>query len=128
MQNIKRSSKSMISEFTKQYLLISLIPIFLFLIFLISGGYSTQKYIVSLLKNSTHDLNSDAKEELEKLGQHIIKTKARFTARQVAQFLSYNPEIEMRILQQSDEFKAIAKHFKRNHRSRIANDYLRHEI
>ena len=84
MQNINPPSKSMIREFTEQYTLISLIPVFLFLLTAIIGGYFTQRYTSGLLKDSTHELNRDAKAELERLGQQVIQNIAKDAAKQVA--------------------------------------------
>ncbi|MBC2743374.1 MAG: PAS domain-containing protein [Desulfosarcina sp.] len=108
MQNSERPSKSMVREFTKQYLLISIIPVVLFFIFAIAGGYFAQRHISNLLEDSTHELNSDAKEELETLGQQIIQAKARDAARQAALFLSFKPEMDMEALQHSARFQTIA--------------------
>lgn len=108
MQNSQRPSKSMVREFTKQYLLISVIPVVLLFVFAISGGYVVQRHISNLLKNSTHELNSDAQEELESLGQQVIHDKARGAARQVALFLSLKQDMDMQALQGSARFQAIA--------------------
>ncbi|MFO7715392.1 PAS domain S-box protein [Desulfosarcina sp.] len=108
MQKSTRPSTSMAREFTKQYLLISLIPVLLFFVFAITGGYFAQRHIFQLLSDSTHELNADAKAELERLGQQIIRDTARNAARQIALFLSFNPAMRMQDLQQSDQFQALA--------------------
>ncbi len=108
MQNSKKPLKPMVREFTKQYLLISLIPVVLFFVFAVIGGYFAQRHISNLLKDSTHDLNSDAKKELETLGQQIIQAKARDAAKQVALFLSLKTDMDMEALQNSAQFQNIA--------------------
>lgn len=108
MKNINPPSKSMIREFTKQYTLISLIPVFAFLLIAITEGYFTQQYTSRLFEKSASELNTDAKAELEKLGQMVIQDKARNAAQQVALFLSFNPDMDMQTLQQSDPFQEIA--------------------
>ena len=108
MRNRESSPRSMVREFTRQYLLISLIPVVLFFAFAIAGGFFAQRHLSDLIADSTHELNSDAKEELETLGRQIIQDKARDAARQVALFLSLKPEMDMDTLQRSAPFQAIA--------------------
>ncbi|MCP4009115.1 MAG: hypothetical protein GY726_06320, partial [Proteobacteria bacterium] len=88
--------------------MISLIPVVLFFVFAVIGGYFAQRHISNLLKDSTHDLNSDAKKELETLGQQIIQAKARDAAKQVALFLSLKTDMDMEALQNSAQFQNIA--------------------
>lgn len=108
MKNANRPSRSMIREFTKRYLMISLIPVVSFIVMVVIGGFFAQRHIATLLENSTNELNSDAKAELEALGQQIIQDKARSAAKQVAIFLSFNTGMDMAALQHSDEFSTIA--------------------
>jgi two-component system cell cycle sensor histidine kinase/response regulator CckA len=108
MQPIEKPSKSMVREFTQQYLLISLIPVVIFFAFAIVGGYFAQRHLSDLLADSTRELNSDAKEELEMLGQQVIQDRARATARQVSMFLSFQTDMDMDALQQSERFQSIA--------------------
>ncbi len=108
MQKSTRSSTSMVKEFTRQYLLISLFPVVLLFVFTIAGGFFAQRHLSALIADSTHELNSNAQKELETLGQQVIQDKARDAARQVALFLSLKPEMDMDALQRSAQFQAIA--------------------
>ena len=108
MQKSTRSSTSMVKEFTRQYLLISLFPVVVFFAFAIAGGFIAQRHLSALIADSTHELTSDAKKELEALGQQVIQDKARDAARQVALFLSLKPEMGIDELQRSAKFQAIA--------------------
>lgn len=108
MPPIEKPSRSMVREFTRQYLLISLIPVVMFFTFAIVGGTFAQRHLSDLIADSTRELNSDAKEELERLGQQVIQDRARDTARQVSIFLSFHPETDMDALQHSPRFQAIA--------------------
>jgi PAS domain S-box-containing protein len=101
-------STSMVRQFTRQYLRVSLIPVVLLFLFAITGGYFAQRHLFKLLTDSTHELNADAQLELERLGQQIIQDKARDAARQVALFLSFKPEMDIKALQRSAQFQAIA--------------------
>ena len=98
----------MVKEFTRQYLRVSLFPVVLFFIFTIAGGFIAQRHLSTIIADSSHELNSDAKKELEALGQQVIQDKARDAARQVALFLSLKPEMDMDALQRSAQFQAIA--------------------
>ena len=108
MQNSQSASKSMVKEFTKQYLLISTLPVVLFFAFAVSGGFLVQQHLSALVNQSTHELTVDAKKELESLGQQVIQNKARDAARQVALFLSLKPDMDLQTLQRSATFRAIA--------------------
>ena len=65
MQKSTRSSTSMVKEFTRQYLRVSLFPVVLFFIFTIAGGFIAQRHLSTIIADSSHELNSDAKKELE---------------------------------------------------------------
>jgi PAS domain S-box-containing protein len=104
----QKPSPSMVGEFTRHYLLISTIPIVLFIGFTLIGGYFARGHVSALLTASAEELNADAKQELERLGQQVIQDKARDAARQVDLFLSLKPGMKMHDLQRSDRFRAVA--------------------
>ncbi len=108
MQKSTRSSTSMVKEFTRQYLLLALFPVVVFFALAVAGGFIAQRHLSALIADSTHELSSDAKKELESLGQQVIQNKARDAARQVGLFLSLKPEMDMDALQRSAQFQAIA--------------------
>ncbi len=108
MQKSTRSSTSMVKEFTRQYLLLAFFPVVLFVVLAVAGGFIAQRHLSELIAESTDELNSDAKKELESLGQQVIQDKARDAARQVGLFLSLKPEMDMDALQHSAQFQAIA--------------------
>ena len=109
MLNCEKPSQSMVREFAKQYLLISLIPVISFSMVATVGGYLVQRHQSKLLETAFYQLNRDAQNELETLGQQIIQTKARDVSKQAALYLSFRPEMEMRDLQESSQFQAIAR-------------------
>ncbi len=104
----QKPSPSMVGEFTRHYLLVSTIPIILFIAFSLIGGYFARGHVSAMLTASAEELNADAKQELERLGQQVIRDKARDAARQVGLFLSLKPEMKMRDLQRSERFRAVA--------------------
>ena len=108
MYRRERTQQSMVREFTRQYLLVSVIPLALFLFFAVAGGIVAQQRVSKLLMHATAELNSDAKSELESLGQQVIQDKARDAARQVSLFLALQPDMDMPALQHCARFRQIA--------------------
>ena len=108
MHTHQRPNRSMVREFTRKFLLASSIPVALYILFAVIGGFILQMHVSKLLTHATEELNRDAKAELEALGQRVIQDKARDAARQVALFLELYPGMEMAALQRSPRFQQIA--------------------
>jgi len=105
MKSVDQASQSLAKRFTKDYLFVSLIPVLLLLVFTISGAFLEKNYISDLIQRSTDELNEDAKQHLELLGQKIIRTKARDVAKQIGIFLQANPGLTIKELQKNQYFK-----------------------
>jgi len=108
MKSVDQVSQSLAKRFTKHYLYISLIPVLLLLVFTISGAFLTENYISDLIQISTDELNEDAEQQLELLGQKIIRAKARDVAKQIGIFLEANPGLTIRELQKNQYLKNFA--------------------
>ena len=108
MKRAEKPSHSLVQKFTREYLFVSLIPVGIFFVFVLTGVFLAQKYIADLIHQSTYELSEDARGQLEDIGQTIIQGKARDVAKQIDIFLKLNPDIDMQALQKSDEFKNIA--------------------
>ncbi|MGA8240852.1 MAG: PAS domain S-box protein [Desulfobacterales bacterium] len=108
MKRTEKPSHSLVKKFTREYLFVSLIPVGIFFVCVLTGVFFAQKYIADLIHQSTYELSEDARRQLEDIGQTIIQDKARDVAKQVDIFLKLNPDIDMQALQKSDEFKNIA--------------------
>ncbi|MEN8689585.1 MAG: PAS domain S-box protein [Desulfobacterales bacterium] len=108
MKRAEKPSHSLVQKFTREYLFVSLIPVGIFFVCVLTGVFLAQKYIADLIHQSTYELSEDARGQLEDIGQTIIQGKARDVAKQVDIFLKLNPDIDMQALQKSDEFKNIA--------------------
>jgi PAS domain S-box-containing protein len=108
MKRAEKPSHSLVQKFTREYLFVSLIPVGIFFVCVLTGVFLAQKYIADLIHQSTYELSEDARGQLDDIGQTIIQGKARDVAKQVDIFLKLNPDIDMQALQKSDEFKNIA--------------------
>jgi len=105
MKSVDQTSQSLAKRFTKYYLFVSLIPVFLLLVFIITGAFLAKNHISDLIQRSTDELNEDAKQQLELLGQQIIRDKARDIAKQIDIFLQANPGLTIKELQKNQYFK-----------------------
>ncbi|MBW2563058.1 MAG: PAS domain S-box protein, partial [Deltaproteobacteria bacterium] len=105
MKSVDQSSQSLAKRFTKDYLFVSLMPILLLLVFTMGGAFLAENYISDLIQRSTDELNEDAKQQLELLGQKIIRDKARDVAKQISIFLQANPRLTIKELQKNQYFK-----------------------
>jgi len=105
MKSVDQVSQSLAKRFTKDYLFVSLIPVLLLLVFIITGAFLAKNHISDLIQRSTDELNEDAKQQLELLGQKIIRAKARDVAKQIDIFLQANPGLTIKELQKNQYFK-----------------------
>ena len=75
--------QSITKRFRRDYLLVAILPL-MFLIAIIAGSTEiTKTYLAKIITQSIRDLSSDTENDLKKLGETIIQTKARDVARQV---------------------------------------------
>jgi len=105
MKSVDQVSQSLAKRFTKDYLFVSLIPVLLLLVFTMSGAFLAENYISDLIRRSTDELNEDAEQQLELLGQKIIRAKARDVAKQIGIFLQANPGLTIKELQKNQYLK-----------------------
>ena len=105
MKNGNQVSQSLAKRFTKDYLFVSLMPVLLLLVFTMSGAFLAKNHISDLIKRSTDELNEDAEQQLELLGQKIIRAKARDVAKQIGIFLKANPGLTIKELQKNQYLK-----------------------
>ncbi len=105
MKSVDQATQSLAKRFTKDYLFVSLIPVLLLLVFIITGAFLAKNHISDLIQRSTDELNEDAKQQLELLGQKIIRAKARDVAKQISIFLQATPGLTIKELQKNQYFK-----------------------
>lgn len=101
-------SQSLVKKFTREYLLLSLIPIVAFFVCTACGAIFAERYVADLLRSSNQHLSSYAKKQLERFGQIIIQNRAKAVATQVELFLGFNSHLDLRQLQQNERFKSLA--------------------
>jgi PAS domain S-box-containing protein len=102
------SSDSLIKKFTREYLLLSLIPVLSFFACTLMGVFFAERHVADLMRHSNMELSDYAKKQLEKLGQVIIQNKAKDVATQVKLFLDFNRDLDMQQLQSDEVFKSLA--------------------
>ncbi len=100
--------QSLVKKFTREYLLLSLIPVVSFFVCTAMGAIFAERYIAELIHSSNYHLSSYAKKQLEDIGQDIIQNRAKDIATQVELFLGFNPHLDMRQLQHNEKFNSIA--------------------
>ena len=108
MKANRQESDSIVRQFTKDYLLISLIPLILILVLGLAGAITATMSVGNIIERSIRDLNSDANNYLNELGEIVIQNKARDVSRQVEVFLKSNPVGSMEELQENRAFREIA--------------------
>ncbi len=99
---------SMAGQFTRDYLLISVVPLILLFLLALLGAVTSTNYVGKMLSRSITDLNVEALIHLRQLGEKVIENKARDVAGQINIYLKAHPEATFQTLQQSAEFQNIA--------------------
>ena len=61
----------MARQFTRDYLIVSVIPLLILFILVVAGIKITRDYLSDLIQKSTYELNRDAEQSLQKLGESI---------------------------------------------------------
>lgn len=99
---------SMAKRFAKDYLLISLIPLLILLALAVLGTTISRNYIGSLIVRSTAELNRDAEESLQHLGEKIIRNKAQDVAKQIEIYFRMHPDMTIAEMREDPQFMKIA--------------------
>jgi hypothetical protein len=101
-------SHSLIKKFSREYLLLSLIPAISFFVCTVMGALFAEHHVDELIRNSNKEMTGYAEKQLEDIGQVIIHNKAGDVAAQVKLFLDLNSDLDMQQLQKNERFKSIA--------------------
>jgi PAS domain S-box-containing protein len=99
---------SLIKKFTREYLLLSLIPALTFFAFTVAGALFAERHIADLISYSNRGLSNYAKNQLEAIGQTNIQNRAKDIAVQLKLFLDFNPDLGIQALQNNEVFKSLA--------------------
>ena len=101
-------SHSQMKKFTREYLLLSLIPALTFFAFTVVGALFAERHVAELISDSNRGLSKYAKKQLEAIGQVNIQNRAKDIAVQLGLFLDFNPAMDMQELQNNEVFKSLA--------------------
>jgi two-component system, cell cycle sensor histidine kinase and response regulator CckA len=108
MQSRDRQSSSMVKHFRRDYLLISIIPLFLLCMVWLGGTLMAQKYLAELIARSIQDINQDADTQIRHLGEEIIRNKAADVAGQIEIYIRTHPGATTQDLQADPHLIQIA--------------------
>lgn len=104
----RTNSRSMAKQFTRNYLIISFIPLILLLILIVASTWLSTKHLASLIVKSTYDLNEDAEKNLQELGEKIIQAKARDVAKQIDMYFRMHPDMSIPQMRKDPLFMDLA--------------------
>jgi len=107
MSTTEPKSHSLRKQLNRQYLLLSLFPLFTFFLCILIGGLVAGHHVADLINDSIDQIGSNARSQLEDLGKNSIQSKARDVARYVESFLSHHAATDLSQLQNNEEFKAL---------------------
>ena len=108
MDKKHEASRSIAIQFTRHYLIVSIIPlIFLFILF-VGGAIIVRDNLANLITHSTNDLNKDAEHNLQKLGETIIQSKARDVAKQIEIYFRMHPNTDIKNMRKDPLFMELA--------------------
>jgi len=103
-----RTPRSMAGQFTRDYLIVSIIPLILLLLLVLIGTNITRAYLADLIRHSTYDLNMDAERSLQQLGEKIIQQKARDVAKQLEIYFRMHPDKSIQEMRNDPLFMELA--------------------
>ena len=101
-------SHSLMKKFTREYLLLSLIPVLSFFACTVIGALFAEHHVDDLIRNSNKEMTDYAEKQLENIGKVIIQNKAKDVAAQIGLFLDFNPDLDIQQLQKNEHFKSLS--------------------
>ncbi len=102
------SSRSIATQFTRHYLIVSIIPLGLLLILFLTGVMLAHNHITRSITHSTTELNKDAQQHLQQLGEQIIQAKARDVAKQIEIYFRMHPDMDIQAMRRDPFFMDLA--------------------
>jgi len=94
--------------FRRDYFLASILPLTVFLILVLIAAHIGRGRVESLIAESVHELNLDAKRNLETLGESVIRNRARHVALQVAEYFEDHPGTSIEVMREDPYFRDLA--------------------
>ncbi len=98
----------MMKQFTRDYLLVSMVPFFLLVFAMVVAGTIGHNYLEAHARCSILELSQEAKTHLQTMGEALIQTKARDVAAQVGIYIRSHPGTSMEELLRDPVFRSIA--------------------
>jgi PAS domain S-box-containing protein len=98
----------MAKQFTRDYLIVSIIPLLFLFILVVIGTKITRDYLTDLIQKSTYELNKDAERSLQRLGENIIRAKAHDIARQIEIYCLMHPDQSIQEMRKDPLFMDLA--------------------
>jgi PAS domain S-box-containing protein len=95
-------------QFTRDYLLASLLPLLLLIVSTTVGATIAKNTLARMIDASTWEVNRDANHHIRSSGEKTIERQAQAVARQVEIFLRDHPRETIDSLQRDETFQAIA--------------------
>jgi two-component system cell cycle sensor histidine kinase/response regulator CckA len=108
MEKKHEASRSLAIQFTRHYMIVSIIPLIFLLIIFVGGAIIVRDHLADLITNSTNDLNKDAEHNLQQLGEKIIQSKARDVARQIEIYFRMHPKTDIKKMRKDPLFMELA--------------------
>jgi PAS domain S-box-containing protein len=101
----RRSLRRLLS---RQYLQLSLIPLFTFFLCILIGGRIAEHHVADLINRSIDHIGSSVRRQLEDMGRNSIQSRARQVAGQIESFLSQHGDQELSRLLKDEWFRQMA--------------------
>ena len=99
---------AMASQFARDYLVLSIIPLLILCVIVVTGIIVTRNYLADLIVQSTAAMNADAEHGLQALGEDLIRTKAEDVAKQIEVYVHMHPERTIAQMRQDPLFMELA--------------------
>ena len=108
MKRKASASRSIVRQLARHYLIVSILPLILLLLMILTGAFFTRNYLTHLITQSSYELNHDAERSLQQLGEQIIQAKARDVARQIELYFRMHPHVDIRDMRKDPVFIELA--------------------
>lgn len=108
MRSKKSEPDSLLKQFTRDYFIVSFIPLILSFTLFVGITWVGRNYLTRLMLNSTSELNHDAEKSLQKLGEEIIKAKAEDVAKQIELYFKMHPNVHITKMRDDPYFMKLA--------------------
>ena len=103
-----RGAQSSVTKFRRDYFVAAILPLLCFFGLVITLGTIARDHLEDLLADSTHELNTDAEQSLQALGESIIRAEARHVAEQLSDYFRAHPDASIAEMRADPHFLELA--------------------